>query len=103
MPIALFLFQFMVLDAHLSLAFMNWPLRSLNYFHLVDRAVYRWNWSAPGKAVNSGALLVVMLTTRSALACTVLVLGIWAIKVCTLVRLHRVGVPLPTGCAASIC
>ena len=98
-PIALFLFQFMVLDAHLSLAFLNWPLRSLNYFFLVDRALYSWNWSTPGKAFNSGALVLVMLTTRSPAACTVLVLAIIAVKVTSLTRLHRMGVPCPVGCA----
>jgi CDP-diacylglycerol--glycerol-3-phosphate 3-phosphatidyltransferase len=100
LPIALFLFQFMVLDAHLSLAFLNWPLRSLNYFYLVDRVLYAWNWSTPGKALNSGALVVVMLTTRSPIACTVLVLTIGAVKVLSLVRAHRVGIPAPVGCAS---
>ncbi len=99
-PIALFLFQFMVLDALLSLAFLNWPLRSLNYFYLVDRAVYAWNWSPPAKALNSGALVVVMLTTRSPAACTALALVIACVKVLSLVRLHRMGVPAPVGCAA---
>lgn len=98
-PIALFLFQFMVLDAHLSLAFLNWPLRSLNYFYLVDRALYSWNWSTPGKALNSGALVLVMLTTRSPAASTVLVLAVIAVKVASLTRLHRMGVPVPVGCA----
>jgi CDP-diacylglycerol---glycerol-3-phosphate 3-phosphatidyltransferase len=46
-PIAVFLFQFMVPDCHLSLAFLGWPLRSLNYYNLVDRLAYLWNWSAP--------------------------------------------------------
>jgi len=101
LPIALFLFQFMVLDAHLSLAFLNWPLRSLNYFYLVDRGLYAWNWSTPGKAFNSGALIVVMLTTRSPAACTALVLAITIVKVASLIRLHRDGVPAPAGCAAS--
>jgi CDP-diacylglycerol--glycerol-3-phosphate 3-phosphatidyltransferase len=99
LPIALFLFQFMVLDAHLSLAFLNWPLRSLNYFYLVDRALYSWNWSTPGKALNSGALIVVMLTTRSPAACIALVLVITGVKVASLTRLHRMGVPAPVGCA----
>ena len=99
LPIALFLFQFMVLDAHLSLAFLNWPLRSLNYFYLVDRGLYSWNWSTPGKALNSGALVLVMLTTRSWTACTVLVLVITAVKVVSLTRLHRMRVPAPVGCA----
>ena len=101
-PTALFLFQFMVLDGHLSLAFLNWPLRSLNYFYLVDRAVYQWNWSAPGKALNSGALVILMLTTRSPAACTALVLLITVVKVFSLVRLHRSGVPAPVGCAAAV-
>ena len=100
LPIALFLFQFMVLDAHLSLAFLNWPLRSLNYFYLVDRLLYAWNWSTPGKAFNSGALVVVMLTTRSPIACTALVLTISAVKILSLVRAHRVGIPAPVGCAS---
>ena len=74
-PIALFLVEFMVLDAHLSLAFLNWPLRSLNDFGLVDRSLYRCNWSRAGKALNSGALVVLMLTTESPLLCTALVVG----------------------------
>ena len=99
-PVAVFLFQFMVLDAHLSLSFLGWPLRSLNYFGLVDRAVYRWNWSAAGKAVNGGALVAAMLLTRSPVACTALALSVTAVKVGSLVRVHRIGVPAPTGCAA---
>jgi CDP-diacylglycerol---glycerol-3-phosphate 3-phosphatidyltransferase len=101
-PIALFLFQFMVLDAHLSLAFLNWPLRSLNYYFLVDRALYTWNWSTPGKALNSGALVVLMLATGSPAACTGLVIAVIAVKVGSLVRLHRAGVPSPVGCAAPV-
>ena len=102
LPIALFLFQFMVLDAHLSLAFLNWPLRSLNYFYLVDRALYAWNWSTPGKALNSGALVLLMLTTHSVGACTALVLVIIGVKVASLARLHHMHVPAPVGCAASV-
>ncbi len=101
-PIALFLFEFMVLDAHLSLAFLNWPLRSLNDFGLVDRSLYRWNWSRTGKAMNSGALVVLMLTTGSPLLCTALVVGMIIVKVASLVRLHSRGVPAPVGCAAAM-
>jgi CDP-diacylglycerol--glycerol-3-phosphate 3-phosphatidyltransferase len=99
-PIGLFLFSFMVLDSQLSLAFLNWPLRSLNYFSLVDRALYRWNWSVLGKGINSGALVALMLITRSPAACLVLALGISVVKVASLARLYRAGVPTPTGCAA---
>ena len=98
-PIALFLFQFMVLDAHLSLAFLNWPLRSLNYFGLVDGALFRWNWSRTGKTLNGGALVVAMLTTHSAVLCTAIVAALTAVKVLSLVRLHGRGVPAPVGCA----
>ena len=101
-PIALFLFEFMVLDAHLSLAFLNWPLRSLNDFGLVDRSIYRWNWSRTGKALNSGALVVLMLTTGSPVLCTALVVGMIIVKVVSLVRLHARGVPAPVGCAAAM-
>jgi CDP-diacylglycerol--glycerol-3-phosphate 3-phosphatidyltransferase len=99
-PVALFLFQFMVLDAHLSLSFLGWPLRSLNYFGLIDRVVYVWNWSAPGKALNGGALVILMILTRSPVVCTVLVLAVSLVKVWALVRVHRAGVPAPVGCAA---
>jgi CDP-diacylglycerol--glycerol-3-phosphate 3-phosphatidyltransferase len=101
-PIAVFLFQFMVLDAHLSLSFLNWPLTSLNYFSRVDRVLYQWNWSTVGKAFNSGALVILMLTTRSPLACTVFAVAIATVKVASLVRLHRAGVPSPVGCAAVV-
>ena len=99
-PIAIFLFQFMVLDAHLSLTFLNWPLNSLNYYGLVDWTIYVWNWSTPGKALNSGALVALMLTTHSPAACTGLALAIMTVKAVSLTRVHRAGVPSPVGCAA---
>jgi CDP-diacylglycerol---glycerol-3-phosphate 3-phosphatidyltransferase len=101
-PIGVFLFSFMVLDSHLSLAFLNWPLRSLNYFYLVDRTLYRWNWSPIGKTLNGGAFPVLMLATHSPAACTVLALGISSVKIASLLRLHRAGVPTPTGCASAV-
>ncbi len=102
LPIAVFLFQFMVLDAYLSLSFLNWPLTSLNYFGLVDRVGYAWNWSTLGKAFNSGALVILMLTTRSPLACALFAIAIATVKVASLVRLHRAGVPSPVGCAVVV-
>jgi CDP-diacylglycerol---glycerol-3-phosphate 3-phosphatidyltransferase len=101
-PIAVFLFQFMVLDSHLSLSFLNWPLTSLNNFSRVDRVLYQWNWSTLGKAFNSGALVILMLTTRSPLACALFAIAIATVKVASLVRLHRAGVPSPVGCAAVV-
>jgi CDP-diacylglycerol---glycerol-3-phosphate 3-phosphatidyltransferase len=100
--IALFLFQFMVLDAQLSLAFLGWPLRSLNYFDLVDHRVHRWNWSPAGKALNGGALAVLMVVGGSPVLCCALVVVVAAVKVASLMRLHRRGIPTPTGCATTV-
>ena len=69
-PAAVFLGQFVVLDAYLTLAFARWSLLSPNYFGLVDATVYRLNWSAPAKATNTGAVLLVWLLTGSTLAAT---------------------------------
>lgn len=102
MPIALFLFECMVLAAHLSLAFLNRPLRSLNDFGLVDRSLYRWNWSRTGKVMNSGALVVLMLTTGAPLPCTAKVVGMIMVKVVSLMRLHSRGVPPSVGCPAAM-
>lgn len=100
-PIAVFLFEFMVLDAYLSLAFLSWPLRSLNYFGLVDRTVYRWNWSPLAKALNSGALVVLMLVTGSFWASLVFAVALTVVKGVSVARLSRRGVPAPVGCAAA--
>ena len=91
-----------MLGAHLSLAFMNLPLRSRSDFGLVDRSIYRWNWSRTGKARNSGDLVVLMLTTRSPVLCTALVVGMIIVKVVSLVGLDARGVPAPVGCAAAM-
>ena len=60
--LAVYWVQFMVVDALLSCAFLHWPIASPNYFHKVDRRVYRWNWSPVAKASNTGLLLVVLFT-----------------------------------------
>lgn len=101
-PIGLFLFTFMVLDAHLSLAFLSWPLASLNYFGVVDRVLHRWNWSPLAKCCNGGLITVVMLATRSVVLCTVVATVLLVVKVASLVRLFARGVPAPVGCAAGL-
>ena len=101
-PVALFLFTFMVLDAHLSLAFLNWPLASLNYFSTVDRSLYRWNWSPVAKACNGGLLTAVMLVTQSAALCTAVAVVLLVVKAASLVRVLGRGVPAPVGCAAAV-
>lgn len=68
-PIAMHLLQFVVLDQYLSHQFMRWPCLSPNYFHEVDRTIWRWNWSSLGKIANGG------LVTGAIVAATLLDLG----------------------------
>jgi CDP-diacylglycerol--glycerol-3-phosphate 3-phosphatidyltransferase len=88
-PLSIFLIEFMVLDCLLTLAFLRWPLLSPNYFDLVHRGIYRWNWWPPAKVLNSGVLTVLVVLSPSALYPTVFVLLVTAIKVCSLVTVGR--------------
>jgi CDP-diacylglycerol--glycerol-3-phosphate 3-phosphatidyltransferase len=86
----------MVIDCFLSIAFLAWPVRSPNYFYVIDRPIWAWNWSKPAKAVNSSLFAVLLLVTGAvwvgvAIACALLVL-----KTVSLVRLARIGLPVPT-------
>lgn len=63
LPVAVYLFEFLVIDFFLSLAFLAWPIRSPNYFYEVDRRIHSWNWSKPAKAVNSSLFAVLLLVT----------------------------------------
>jgi CDP-diacylglycerol---glycerol-3-phosphate 3-phosphatidyltransferase len=96
--IFVFLLQFMVVDNFLSLAFLRWPVSSPNYFFLVDRTLWRLNWSPLGKSVNSAALLVVMLLTGSVVVSTALASAVLVLKVWSVLRLGRLPV---RGLAAS--
>lgn len=100
LPVGIFVFEFALVDAYLSLAFLSWPLSSPNYFDLVDRPIWLANWSKTGKVVNSSLVAVVMVTTRSVPLCTAIALGLLTVKVWSLARLARLGLPTPTGCAA---
>jgi CDP-diacylglycerol--glycerol-3-phosphate 3-phosphatidyltransferase len=105
-PVLIYLAEFMVIDCYLSIAFLHWKVRSPNYFYVIDRTIYVWNWSHPGKAVNS-ALFAVLL-----LVCNAGWLGDWSIgagpwvggviasallvfKCWSLARLFRIGLPIP--------
>jgi CDP-diacylglycerol--glycerol-3-phosphate 3-phosphatidyltransferase len=91
--IALFLFQFMVLDHYLSNQFMRWHLLSPNYFYVVDQAIWWLNWSAPGKFANSGVVTILLLTTQSAWAVWPVLVGLFLIKIYSWLRLHRLPSP----------
>lgn len=94
-PLTVFLIQFMVLDCHLSLSFLRWPIVSPNYFHVVHRGVWRWNWSPPAKAVNTSALVVLVLFAPSPLYPLALALAVATVKVVSLVTVSRL--PSATG------
>lgn len=83
LPLALvFLLSFMVLDTMLSLVFLCWPLVSPNEFHLVDRRVWRLNWSPVAKAANTagvvGAIVLGLYGVGLFLALVVVGVKIWS-------------------------
>jgi CDP-diacylglycerol--glycerol-3-phosphate 3-phosphatidyltransferase len=60
--LGLYFVQFVVLDCLLSLGFLHWPeVLSPNYFYVVDRPIWRMNWSQPAKALNTGLLIVLLV------------------------------------------
>jgi CDP-diacylglycerol--glycerol-3-phosphate 3-phosphatidyltransferase len=101
LPVGVYLFSFMVVDTYLSLAFLGWPLTSPNYFYLVDRPIWLWNWSLLGKAVNSSAFALLLVVTREPVLVTAIAIALLVLKVVSTLRLTRLAPPLPSGCAAS--
>lgn len=95
LPIAIYLAEFMVVDAFISLAFLAWPLASPNYFFVVDRKLWLWNWSKPGKAVNSAAFAVLLVITGNVWLGVVIAVALLTLKVGSLIRLARIGLPVP--------
>jgi CDP-diacylglycerol---glycerol-3-phosphate 3-phosphatidyltransferase len=95
LPVFVYLAEFMVVDCLLSLAFLAWPIRSPNYFYVVDRPLWLWNWSKPGKALNSSAFAVLLLVTGSVWLGVLVAGGLLLLKSVWLVRLARIGLPVP--------
>lgn len=93
LPIALFLFEFMILDHYLSNQFLRWPILSPNYFYVVDQTIWRLNWSPVGKFVNSGAVTILLLTSGSIWAAMPVLAGLYAIKLYSFMRLQRLPPP----------
>jgi CDP-diacylglycerol--glycerol-3-phosphate 3-phosphatidyltransferase len=87
----------MVLDHFVSLAFLAWPITSPNYFYVVDRRLFAWNWSKPGKALNSALFAVVLIATGSAALGLGIALGLVIVKTLSLRRLLRIGMPIPAA------
>jgi len=95
LPVGVYLFEFMAIDAFLSLAFMAWPIRSPNYFYAVDRRIYRWNWSKPAKAVNSALFAVLLLVTGWWGLGLAIALALLVLKCVSLRWLLQLGMPVP--------
>jgi CDP-diacylglycerol--glycerol-3-phosphate 3-phosphatidyltransferase len=96
LPVAVYLAEFLVVDAFLSMAFLAWPIVSPNYFYVVDRRLWQWNWSKPGKAINSAAFALLLVGTGSVALGTAVAAALLAIKIASLVRLMRIGLPVPS-------
>jgi len=99
-PVLLYLAEFMVIDCFLSIAFLAWKVRSPNYFYVIDPTIYRLNWSHPAKAVNSALFAVLMLVTQLPWLAGVIAGGLLVFKLAMLVRLARIGLPIPDGTSA---
>ncbi len=94
-PVMVYLAEFMVVDCFMSLAFLAWPIRSPNYFYVVDRQLWLWNWSKPGKAANSAIFAVLLLVTHSVTLGLLVASALMVLKAVSLVRLMRLGLPVP--------
>lgn len=93
--ILVYLAEFMVIDCFLSLAYLAWPIRSPNYFFVVDRTLWLWNWSKAGKAVNSALFAVLLLVTGWVWVGVVVAAALLVLKSVSLARLARIGLPVP--------
>ncbi|CAA9368125.1 MAG: CDP-alcohol phosphatidyltransferase [uncultured Nocardioidaceae bacterium] len=93
--VLVYLAEFMVVDCFLSLAFLAWPIRSPNYFYVVDRPLWLWNWSKPGKAVNSSLFAVLLLVTGWVAVGVAIASALLLLKCLSLARLMRLGLPIP--------
>lgn len=88
-PITILLVQFLVVDCLLSLAFLRWPLLSPNYFHLVHSGVYRWNWSPPAKALNTGGAVALIVLGPNPLWPALFALAVQVVKSVSLGGVYR--------------
>lgn len=94
--IGAYLIEFMFIDGFLSLAFLFWPLLSPNYFYLVDKRIFDLNWSPLGKVVNSSFFLLATVLVGSPLLSGIIVALVTAIKLYSLRRLYKIGIPTPS-------
>lgn len=93
--IYVYLAEFMVVDLFLSISFLAWPVRSPNYFFVVDRPIWLWNWSKQAKAINSALFAVLLLVTGWMWVGLAVATALLILKCVSLGRLMRIGLPVP--------
>jgi CDP-diacylglycerol--glycerol-3-phosphate 3-phosphatidyltransferase len=96
-PVAIYLIQFMVVDMWLSLSFLAWPISSPNYFFVVDRTIWQWNWSRAAKATNSAAFAVLLVVTKDLWIGIAVATALLGVKAWSAHRLSQIGLPIPTA------
>lgn len=99
--IGLYLVEFMFIDGFLSLAFLFWPLLSPNYFYLVDKTIFKLNWSPVGKAINSSLFLLATVFIGIPWLSAAIVIVVTGVKIYSLKRLYAIGIPTPSSNHAS--
>ena len=104
-PVAVFLFQFVVVDLPLTLLPMRWPVLSPNYFHLIDRTAYTANWHVVAKVTNTTLLITLLVFVPDQRVALVAATTVLLIKIWSLGRVLRLQVPtttphVPQGVAA---
>jgi CDP-diacylglycerol--glycerol-3-phosphate 3-phosphatidyltransferase len=92
-PIGIFLFNFMLVDNQLSLAFLKWPVMSPNYFYAVDKLVYKLNWSPLAKSTNTSLFLITVVLTHLWWLAALIALFFLALKLYSTVLVGRLPVP----------
>jgi CDP-diacylglycerol--glycerol-3-phosphate 3-phosphatidyltransferase len=91
--IGIYLVEFMFIDGFLSLAFLFWPLLSPNYFFLVDRQIFKLNWSPAGKVVNSSLFLLATVFIGSPILSASIATAVTGLKLYSLRRLYTQVIP----------
>jgi CDP-diacylglycerol---glycerol-3-phosphate 3-phosphatidyltransferase len=94
--VLMYLAEYMVIDCYLSLAFLAWPIRSPNYFYVVDRQIWLLNWSHPAKAVNSSLFAVLLLVTGWTWVGFAIASALLVHKIVSLAKVVRIGLPVPS-------
>jgi phosphatidylglycerophosphate synthase len=95
-PVAVFLFQFVVVDLPLTLLPMRWPVLSPNYFFLVDRLSYTLNWHVVAKVTNTTLLVTLLVFVTDQRIALVAASTVLVVKLYSLARVLRLPEPTDT-------